>query len=136
RDEIDIDAVFASKELDSLFHELCADFRLCLLRELLDRNPKLISGVLAKLDDGSHKIGKGADIARKLAHDVALQGRFLAVADGLVLRTIVHRFIEVFHGVPIHPRHDELLELHTRKGNYASHEVGHLSKGKKARFRD
>lgn len=136
RDEVDLDAVFASKELDSNFHELCADFRLCLLRELLDHKPKLIEGVLSKLDDEGHKSARGTDIARKLAHDVALQGRFLAVADSLVLRTIIHRFIEVFHGVPIHPRHDELLERHTRKGNYASHEVGHLSKGKQARFRD
>jgi len=133
--EINIDGYFANAELDSQFHEFCQDYKICLINELLRKeNLSLTCTILRTMPDPK-KVTE-SNVLKTLANEHNLQGHFLAVIDGLVLRILLHRFIEVYHNKPISPTHDELLDRHTTKGSYQKNEVGKKSSGSKNRFVD
>jgi Alw26I/Eco31I/Esp3I family type II restriction m6 adenine DNA methyltransferase len=132
RDEVDIDCVFQSGELDFKFYELCTDFRLCLIDKLLEDKTTVVSAIEQFTSIKSSKKIQLNDLASN--HD--LQARFLAIVDSLVLRTILHRFIEVYHGYPFKPSHDDMLVKFGKKQTRQKHEIGSKRKGKIARFPD
>jgi Alw26I/Eco31I/Esp3I family type II restriction m6 adenine DNA methyltransferase len=132
REEIDIDQIFQSGELDFKFYELCTDFRLCLIDKLLKDKSTAVAAIEQFT---SIKTAKKIQL-NDLASNHNLQSRFLAIVDSLVLRTILHRFIEVYHGYPFKPTHDDMLQNFGRKQAKQKHEVGQKRKGKTARFAD
>ena len=66
--------------------------------------------------------------------DQSAQSLFVSAVDSVVLRTIVRRFIEVYHANPFDCEYDSLLQNFGETFNTQSEDVGKLSQGKKARF--
>ncbi len=134
RNQINIDALLASRELDERFHALCADYRVCLINDLSTNYKSIIADIVNFLRNEHEKEINADKVLVKLASSLQWQDRFLAVVDGLVLRTLVRRFIEVFHGMPFDDTFDKVLERHTDKLTIQRNEVGEKQRGKKSRF--
>lgn len=134
RKRIDQQQLLQSRELDARFNALCADFRLCLVKDLISGYKPVISECLNFLRGPNDVPVKVSNIEDILITDRARQSLFISAVDSIVLRTIVRRFIEVYHANPFDIAYDTLLEKFGESFDTPREDVGRLSDGKKARF--
>lgn len=135
--DIDIDQVLNTKELDKEFHDLCQDFRLCLMEDVLNNANycRDLTTIISVIDPGQKKMSS-ENFLKKMGKDHKLQNLYLAICDGLVLRTLIHRFIEVYHGVPFSRKYDDLLNKFSTDHIAQRGEYGYKQKGCVQRFQN
>jgi Alw26I/Eco31I/Esp3I family type II restriction m6 adenine DNA methyltransferase len=134
RRRIDHRQLLHSRELDARFNALCADFRLCMIRDLLATNKGLIADCLNYFRKPGEAQVKMSDVEEILLSNRGKQGLFISTVDSVVLRTIVRRFIEVYHSNPFDEVYDSILDIFGESYDTPREDVGFLSAGKKARF--
>ena len=114
---IDIEQMFKSRELEKEFFKLCREYRIALLNDVLGKKKILKNAI----EIYSNELItpplnlKNEEWKKSLISNPETKIATKAIVDGLMLRIIMHRFIEAYHGVVITPKHQDLLKKYAVK---------------------